>query len=81
MSNPYGVWGRHTESHTSPEISWSRCDGCNRLACWEDEKSKLHPYRYYCEAGSRNLTRKEIYTMGKDECPIGREPGNKRRFR
>lgn len=78
MSGAYGVWGRNSELHTSPEISWSLCDGCQRLACREDAKSRLNPWRYYCEAGACNLTRKQIYEMTEGKCPIGRKKDRRR---
>ena len=73
----FDVWGRHAETNTSPEISWSLCDGCEKLKCRQDDKSRLNPWKYYCEAGSRNLTRKQIYEMTAGKCPIGRKNGRR----
>lgn len=80
------VTPRKRALHTSPEITWSRCDGCNCLDVTDKTGSKLYQrtgkngYRYYCDAIKRELTRKEIYDMTEGACPIDR-PLPKRRFK
>ncbi|MBR3158423.1 MAG: hypothetical protein IKF14_05205 [Atopobiaceae bacterium] len=80
MSGAYGVWGRHAELHTSPEISWSLCDGCASLNVKDLTKTmvyKLHGgtmYEYKCESMAEKLTRKQIYEMDTRTCPLGRDP-------
>jgi len=73
--------------HTSPEINWSICDGCNCLEVTDMTGSKLYQrtgkngYSYKCSARRKNpaLTRKEIYEMTKERCPMGRDAGEGRR--
>jgi len=67
------------EPHTSPEITNTRCDMCPDMSCILQERSRLHPYRYYCHALSRTLSLKEVYAMTRDECPRHREL-KRRRF-
>lgn len=80
MSDLYGVWGRRSEPHDSPEIQWSFCSGCPSLSVknlTETKVYKLHggvPYGYKCESMHDDLTRKQIYEMTSDTCPLGRDP-------
>ena len=75
----WNVWARKPELHTSPDISWSLCDGCKELTVKPRDWAKHERYGYYCDKLHRELTRKEIYDMKPDACPIGREL-KKRRF-
>ena len=67
--------------HTSPEIQWSICDGCEFLEVTDKRNSQLfkrhgeRPFEYRCHANSKSgaLTRSEIYVMTKSKCPIGRD--------
>lgn len=78
----YGTWGRHPEPHTSPEIQWSRCDGCPSLTCNHHPEMRLqeNQWTYYCDRLASKLTRKEIYGMTKRKCPIGRGLEHRRRY-
>ena len=71
------VWAKRRELHTSPEIAWSRCDGCEELTCAPPkpqlERIGRGEWGYYCSALARHLTKREIYEMTMDECPKGRE--------
>lgn len=67
------VWGRHRETHNTPETTWSLCNNCDHLWCRTYDKSKLHPYKYRCDANHTNLTAKQMYEMTTDKCPIGRK--------
>ena len=75
----WNVWARKPELHTSPDISWSLCDGCRELTVKPRDWAKHERFGYYCDKLHRELTRKEIYDMKPDACPIGREL-KKRRF-
>ena len=65
--------------HTSPDISWSLCDGCRELTVKPRDWAKHERFGYYCDKLHANLTRKQIYDMKPDACPIGRDL-KKRRF-
>ena len=69
MSGVYGAWARNQIPHTSPETYRTRCDMCSELSCKLDDRSKLHPWTYYCDALKRSLTIKEIHEMTKQACP------------
>ena len=69
----YGVWARRSVKHTSPETYGTRCDRCPKLVCTEVERSRLHPWKYYCEARSKNMELRELYAVSQDECPLHRE--------
>ena len=73
------VWAKHPETHFTPETSGSLCDMCESLWCRLDDRSRLHPYRYHCDAMHANLTTKEMYEMTTSKCPKGRVKG--RRFK
>ena len=79
MSEP-NIWGRRNEPHTTPETQWMLCDGCRSLSCIPQEKSKLHPWKYYCGTLHKSLTLSEMYAMTTEKCPEGRVR-NLRRFR
>ena len=66
----WNVWARRPELHTSPDISWSRCDGCPELTVKPRDWAKKERYGYYCNQLHRELTRKGIYDMTKKECPL-----------
>lgn len=70
----FGTWGRRQDLHTSPEIQWSRCDGCPEMTCKHHPEMRLpkNQWTYYCNGLATELTRKEIYDMTKRKCPIGR---------
>lgn len=71
--DPYKTWGRHPEVHSTPETMGTRCDGCPHLTCIEQERSKLHPWRYYCEKLSRTFEFKDLFAVGKRDCPEHRD--------
>ena len=82
MSDPYkayGVWARHPELHTSPDIGWSLCDGCKELTVTPRDWAKHERYTYHCNALHKNLKVKDIYEMRTKDCPIGREVKRRRR--
>ena len=69
----FDVWARRADSHSSPETYRTRCDMCPELTCKLDDRSRLHPWTYYCDALKRSLTIDEIYKMTKGECPKHRD--------
>ena len=71
--DPIGVWARGPEVHSTPETMGTRCNGCRFLTCIEQERSRLHPWRYYCEALHRNLEFKQLFEISKKECPEHRD--------
>lgn len=75
MTLQFGTWARRPDAHTSPEITWSRCDGCPELTCKHHPEMRLpeNQWTYHCAQLARGLSRKEIYDMTKNACPIGRE--------
>ena len=77
----FGTWGRRQDGHTSPEIQWSRCDGCSEMTCKHHPEMRLekNQWTYYCDAFHTNLTRKQVYEMTEESCPIGRKL-ERRRF-
>ena len=79
MSNDFQPWGRRPEKHYSPETTGSLCNMCEHLWCRPYDKSKLHPYRYRCDAMHANLTAKQMYEMTTEQCPMGKKKA--RRFK
>ena len=75
----WNVWARRPDLHTSPDISWSLCDGCKELTVKPRDWAKHERYGYYCDKLHRELTRKEIYEMDKQTCPLHVEK-KRRRF-
>lgn len=73
MSDLYGVWAHRGVPHSSPETYRTRCDMCGELTCKLDDRSRLRPWTYYCDALKRSLTIKEIHEMTKRECPLHRD--------
>lgn len=71
--DPYKSWGRRPEVHCTPETMGTRCDGCVHLTCIEQERSRLHPWRYYCERSGRNLEFKDLFAVSKKDCPEHRD--------
>ena len=77
------TWAHRKPVHTSPNIAWSRCDGCDDLYVDERRYSSPDANRpgadginytpYFCHLKSRHLTRREIYEMQVDDCPKRRE--------
>lgn len=58
------------EPHSTPETWGTRCNGCPELACIESDRSRLHPWRYYCELLKKQV---DVYGITKAECPLHRE--------
>lgn len=71
--DPCGVWARHPVKHSTPETWRTRCDGCEFLVCIEQQRSRLRPWRYYCEALHRTVEFKELFEIGKQDCPVHRD--------
>ena len=81
MSDDF-TWAQRRPVHTSPNISWSRCDGCPEMEVDERRYSSPDANRpgadgvnytpYWCRKQHRHLTRREIYEMTVDDCPIKR---------
>lgn len=72
--------------HTCADIQWAICDGCEFLEVIDKTDRKLftrhqkRPYEYKCHANVKNptMTRKQIYDVTADTCPMGKKP--KRRW-
>ena len=60
------TWAKRPEPHSTPETWNTRCDGCRSLSCIPQERSRLHPWRYFCEAAHAEV---DIYRVTKAECP------------
>lgn len=69
----FGIWGKHPEVHSTPEIVNTRCNGCEQLSCIEQERSRLHHWRYYCNRLHRTIDYTEIFKISKAECPEHRD--------
>lgn len=69
----YGVWARRQPIHSTPDSSHTMCDGCQNFECIVQDRSKLHPYRFYCDKLGRELPYKELFRMTEDDCPVERE--------
>lgn len=67
------VWGKHKELHTTPELLNMRCDNYPSLSARKVDRSRLHPWKYYCEARHVNMELKDMYAVGKADCPLHRK--------
>lgn len=70
------VYHMTPEPNSTPETFGSRCDLCPKLKCIEQPKSRIRPWRYYCEALSANV---DVWKVTKKECPLGRDARKRRR--
>ena len=66
----WNVWGKRPTVHSVPDTAWTRCDGCAEFECIEQERSRLHPYRFYCNRLHRELEYKELFAISKEDCPL-----------
>lgn len=71
MTDP-NVWARRREAHSTPETRGMLCDMCPNLSCIRQDKSRLHPYRYFCESSHSSMTLGQMYAMTTETCPDGR---------
>lgn len=77
----YDVWGRKQRVNSVPDTLNTRCDGCAEFECIPQERSRLHPWRFHCDALHRELEYKELFTLTKQECPRHVDMRTKRRFK
>lgn len=56
--------------HSVPDTLNTRCDGCAEFECIPQERSRIHPWRFYCDKLGRELDYKELFTITKKECPL-----------
>ena len=68
----FGTWGYRPTVRSTPDTQWTRCDGCAHFECIECERSRLHPWRYYCDKLGREIEYRELFAIKKEDCPIHR---------
>ena len=74
----YGTWARRKPVRSTPETHWTRCDGCEHFECIAQERSRLHPWRYYCDRLARELDYAELFGITKKACPEHRDMRGRR---
>ena len=67
----WNVWARRQTVHSTPDSAYTMCDGCAELECIEQDRSRLHPWRYYCCQLHREIEYKELFRMTERDCPLG----------
>ena len=50
--------------HSTPETWRCVCDGCRDLDCIRVDRSRLHPWRYYCDFQHKTIDPWRVRTCG-----------------
>lgn len=65
----YGIHGNRAAVHSTPDTINTLCDGCPKFECIEQDRSRIHPWRFYCDAMGRSLEYRELFFMTEEDCP------------